>query len=351
MQKVIAKINITNIRNNAKVFKERTKRKLCAVVKANAYGHGAEEVVNALEQIADCFAVALIEEGLSIRTVACGKDILIFTPPLTEEEVVSIAENNFTATVADLWTAKLVLGVCEKRNLRIKVHLKVNTGMNRYGMNGSMLGKVCKLFCGKDCVQVEGIYSHLYAFDRSKAVKQRDLFMRFTAIAKRYFPDITAHLGGTYAAMLDESFFFDMTRVGIGLYGYLPIESEKKDFAVKKAMQVYARTITNRTYAFGGKGYGKDCSKKERFTIKRLSVCRFGYADGFLRKRKNGVVAEEENANNLCMDVCIRKNGKRRGTLVPVLLDAEETARKTGTISYEVLCAATRRAECIYENE
>ena len=293
MQKVIAKINITNIRNNAKVFKERTKRKLCAVVKANAYGHGAEEVVNALEQIADCFAVALIEEGLSIRTVACGKDILIFTPPLTEEEVVSIAENNFTATVADLWTAKLVLGVCEKRNLRIKVHLKVNTGMNRYGMNGSMLGKVCKLFCGKDCVQVEGIYSHLYAFDRSKAVKQRDLFMRFTAIAKRYFPDITAHLGGTYAAMLDESFFFDMTRVGIGLYGYLPCKSEGGHIVVKKAMQVYAKTVASRTYAFGGKGYGKDCSKKERLTLKRLSVCRFGYADGFLRKRKNGVFAEE----------------------------------------------------------
>ena len=116
-------------------------------------------------------------------------------------------------------------------------------------------------------------------------------------------------------------------------------------------MRVYAKTVASRKYTFGGKGYGADCSKKEQKTLKRLSVCRFGYADGFLRKRKNGVCGEEENANNLCMDVCIRKNEKKRGELVPILADADETAKKTGTISYEVLCSATRRAECIYEYE
>ena len=145
MQKVIAKIHLGNIRSNAECFSALTKTRLCAVVKANAYGHGAEEVVNALSGVADFFAVALIEEGLSIRSVSCGKQILVFTPPTDEEEAYALAVNGFVASVPDLWTARLLVRVCQKYRLPLHVHLKVNTGMNRYGMNGSMLGKVCKL--------------------------------------------------------------------------------------------------------------------------------------------------------------------------------------------------------------
>ena len=86
MQKVKAKIYLGNVRRNAVKFRALTGKKLCAVVKANAYGHGAVEIVNALENTADCFAVALIEEGLEIRMATCGKDVLVFTPPMTEEE-------------------------------------------------------------------------------------------------------------------------------------------------------------------------------------------------------------------------------------------------------------------------
>ena len=74
-----------SIRRNAETFRSLTGKPLCAVVKANAYGHGAEEVVNALSGVADCFAVALIEEGKAIQTAACGKDILVLTPPTDED--------------------------------------------------------------------------------------------------------------------------------------------------------------------------------------------------------------------------------------------------------------------------
>ncbi|MBQ2702031.1 MAG: alanine racemase, partial [Clostridia bacterium] len=79
MQKVRAKIHLRSIRSNAESFRKLSGTKLCAVVKANAYGHGAEEVVNALNGIADSFAVALIEEGIGIRVAAAGKEILVFT--------------------------------------------------------------------------------------------------------------------------------------------------------------------------------------------------------------------------------------------------------------------------------
>ena len=120
MQKVTAKIQLNAIQNNAKAFKMLTKNRLFAVVKANAYGHGAEEVVSCLSSVADGFAVALIDEAIAIRAAACGKDILVFTPPINEEEGYALAVNNFMATVPDLRTAKLLVRVCEKYRLSLR---------------------------------------------------------------------------------------------------------------------------------------------------------------------------------------------------------------------------------------
>ena len=357
MQKVIAKIHLGNIRRNAEKFLTLTNKRLCAVVKANAYGHGAEEVVNALEGVVDCFAVALIDEAVAIRTAACGKDILIFTPPLNEEETLAIAANGFVATIPDLWTAKLVVEVCKQRRLPIRVHLKINTGMNRYGMNIYMLGKVCKLLLGNPFVCVEGIYSHLYEYTYERANEQRTLFLRNVAVCRRYFPDAMAHLGGTYGALLGRDFCLDMTRVGIGIYGYLPdgisdVSAEAMSaLSLEKGMTVYGQAVSNRRISYGGIGYGKALSANEITDFQKITVGRFGYADGFLRQKHNGMNGFENNANNLCMDVCLRKGVKKRGVWVPILTDAAETARLAGTITHEVLCAATRRAEFLYDDE
>lgn len=346
-----------NIRYNAERFSALTGKRLCAVVKANAYGHGAEEVVNALSGVADCFAVALIEEGEAIRAAACGKDILVFTPPTDETEGYALAANGFVASVSDLRTARLLSAVCNKYRLPLRVHLKVNTGMNRYGMNPSMLGKVCKLLRGDPFIRVTGIYSHLCECSLARAEKQRALFLRMERICKRYFPAVVAHLGATYGAMLGEKYAFDMVRVGIGLYGYLPCGATEETgvsaetfsaLSLKKGMAVYAKTVSNRKLSYGSAGYGKELSEEE---LGCVSIRRYGYADGFLRKRQNGAEACEKNANELCMDVCIRKGRTRIGRWSPVLTDADEIAKKTGTISYEVLCAATRRAEFVYEND
>ncbi len=321
------------------------------MVKADAYGHGAEEVVSALSGVADCFAVSLLDEAIAIRAAACAADILIFTPPLCEADVVRAAENGFLLTVPDLWTASLVARVCEKRDLTARVHLKTNTGMNRYGMNGSMLGKTCKFLRSNPRVQVEGLYSHLYEYKIEPSDAQRALFVRFRTIFKRYFPSGICHLSATYGSLLGEAFAFDMTRVGIGLYGYFPDGAEdvpveaKNALKLKKAMRVETLVSANRVYAFGGVGYGEK-PKIERGT--KLCVCRFGYADGFLRKKENGAEGYLHGANNLCMDAGIRTGAQKRGKTVYVLTDALETANVSNTISYEVLCAATRRAEKIY---
>lgn len=354
MQKIQAKISLTNIRENALAFKRLTNRKICAVVKANAYGHGAEEVVNALNGVADAFAVAIIEEGIAIRVAAAGKEILVFTPPLTEEEGIALAENRFIATVPNLYTAKLLSKVCKERRLPLKVHVKVNTGMNRYGANFSMLGKICTFLKDDPYVRVTGLYSHLYG-GYSSSVKQRALFVRLQTICKRYFPNVCCHLSATAGSLYGEAFAFDMTRIGIGLYGYLPkglsekAKTQAQALGLKKAMTVSARSMGIRKIRFGGVGYGDTLDKKRLKEDFRVSLLRFGYADGFLRQKENGVEHFRENANNLCMDVCFRKGRIERGKETPVLLDAEKISEATHTISYEVLCSATRRAEMIYE--
>ena len=349
MQKIKAKIHLGNICRNAELFLALTGKKLCAVVKANAYGHGAEFVVNALESYADCFAVALLSEALEIRLSACGKDILVFTPPITEMEALAFIDNGFIATVESLSTAKLLTKVCRERQKPARVHLKINTGMNRYGLDLTELDSVCELLTAEGVVQVQGVYSHLYAYSLRCAYGQKALFEQALARAKEYFPNVTAHLGGTYGALLGREFLYDMARIGIGLYGYLPdgAQDMRNIPTLRKGMTVYAPVVATRSYAFGGAGYGSPLVTPN--VGDELCVCRYGYADGFLRSFNNGVFGWKAQINNLCMDACLRKSSLKQGSWVPVLVDAAETARNAATISYEVLCAATRRAEFEYD--
>ncbi|MBQ8658321.1 MAG: alanine racemase [Clostridia bacterium] len=349
MQKTVAEINLKAIKENAQAFVERTGAKLCAVVQANAYGHGATEVVSALTGVAECFAVAIVEEGIAIKPAACGKEILVFTPPSDETEAAAIIKEGFTACAVDYFSAQLLASVAERLGKRVKVHLKVNTGMNRYGMGENELKRVCRFLSKQKFVLVEGVFSHLYQTRKRTAEKQRELFLRLTELCRSYYPNATRHLSATYGALLGEAFAFDMVRIGIGLYGYLPCEKKllPKPPRLQKAMKVYARVLLNRRYAFGGAGYGEDFSG----LIKKggwLNLLRVGYADGFLRRKRNGTDGAEKNANNLCMDICIRKGRATKGEWIPVMTDAEKTAKKTGTICYEVLCAATSRAERRY---
>jgi alanine racemase len=130
------------------------------------------------------------------------------------------------------------------------------------------------------------------------------------------------------------------------LYGYLPDEAKSllAKNPLKKSMKIYAQVIKSRVYHGGGAGYGEKHALQigDKYTLVRL-----GYADGALRTKNNGFLGE--NVNNLCMDAGLKKGNQKRGKWLCVMSDADEVARQTGTISYEVLCAATRRAEFVYE--
>lgn len=350
MQNTIVKVNLKNVVQNARAFQLLTGKKICAVLKADAYGHGAEHVAFALAEKVDFFAVATETEGLKIKTAVCGKEILVLTPPACERETESLILSGLSLSVGCLEDAKGIVKAQEKLGVPVFVHLKLNTGMNRYGMTKTEEKAVCELFKAQGQVCVQGVYSHLYGNKTRTLEKQRLAFEEGASVCLRYFPNAIRHLSATLGATLSKEFHFDAVRIGIGLYGYLPKRAKGK-VPLKKAMKVYARVQRSREYSFGGAGYGElKKSVQNRLRKSGVSVLRVGYADGFFRRKKLKSVNRLQ-VNDLCMDACLVAKNWQKGGYVAVMDDAEKTAKRTGTSAYEILCASGRRAEFIYEYE
>lgn len=323
MQRTLSVVDLKAIKNNAEKIKELAKgKKFYAVVKADAYGHGAEEVSRYIEDIADGFCVAIIEEGIALRVAGISKEILVLTPPLDEYDVSRAKAYNLTLTVNSAETAALISG--------LPCHIKINTGMNRHGCNLCDLDKILKILPHES---VNGVYSHLFAPENDKESKiQLKLFGEAERAVKSVAPNACAHLSASGGLLMGGEFLKDGVRCGILLYGYAPSGFKAEGFS--PALKVYARRTQVTRYIGGGIGYNVSDSN-----YSTLCTYRLGYADGFSRNVPLG-------EKNLCMDSFISTGGKE---LFCVLKDAEEYAKRCGTIPYEVLTKATLRSERIYE--
>lgn len=323
MQKSLAVINLKNIRENAIYIRSILKERLFfAVVKADAYGHGAEEVARYIEDIADYFVVAIVDEGVALRIAGISKPVLVLTPPLDYGDVLRAQCYSLTLTVNSLSTAKLIKNV--------PCHIKVNTGMNRLGCSLSELKDILSVLNKAD---IMGVYSHLYAPENQAAsFKQLSHFKTFESIVKKVNPEAVAHLSASGGLLRGGDYLLDGARCGILLYGYAP--NGFSSLKLKPALKVYARKIQTTKFIGGGLGYNFADRK-----YNELGVYRLGYADGFLRRVPLG-------EKTLCMDSFISEDGEEYKL---VMSDADEYARRTDTISYEVLTSVTKRSERIYE--
>ena len=323
MQRTVSKINLPAIRRNALKIRSLCKNSgFLAVVKADAYGHGAEEVSRYIEDVVDGFCVAIIEEGISLRVAGISKPVLVLTPPLDEYDAARAEAYNLTLTVNSVKTAKLVRG--------LPCHIKVNTGMNRLGCNLNELPRLIERLPPEN---IRGVYSHLFAPQSDSAsAKQFELFEQAVKIVKSVNPTAAAHLSASGGLLRGGKYLFDLVRCGILLYGYCPSGFTLK--GLEPALKVYARRTQTTEFIGGGVGYG--FAEKNYRT---LSSYRCGYADGFSRTVPLG-------EKTLCMDAFVSASG---GETLCVMNDADEYAKRMGTISYEVLTSVTRRSERIYE--
>lgn len=367
-----AEIDISALLHNFKIIKKKAADSMVsAVVKADAYGHGVSNIVPFLDKNgADSFAVSNIEEAITLRQLGINKPILIlgYTPI---EAAQLLWEHDITQCVYSTEYAEELSNEAEKNGNKIKIHIKLDTGMSRLGFdcrNDALSGldeavKAAKLpgFC------FEGIFTHFAESDRTPDNEDGftdEQFSRFVK-ATEYFkacginPKI-CHCCNSAANLLDKDKHLQQVRPGIILYGLTPnsdLELEEKLIPVMtlKSVVSMVKEISPKDTV----SYGRTYKAEKSLKIATVSV---GYADGYPRllSNKGYVIINGKKApvvGRVCMDqICV--DITEIGTvamgdeviLFGKELPVEEIAKICGTINYEIVCGITSRVPRILVN-
>lgn len=362
-----AEINLDNINFNLnnikKILKEDTK--ICAVLKANAYGHGSVEIAKFLEnKNIDYFAVARFEEAIELRENNIKIPILClgFVP---EESLEYAIKNNITLTIYSLETAKKLNNISEKIGLNTNIHIKIDTGMSRIGFDVSeeSIDQIVKIANLKN-LYIEGIYTHFAKsdeIDKDFTYKQANRFkFIIDNIEKRGINIPIKHVSNSAAIIDLPNLNFNMIRCGIILYGCYPSDEVIKDrLQLKPAMTLKTR-VSHIKELEGDTGisYGLQYKTSKREKIATIPI---GYADGFTRMQNNPKVSINNEVFNvvgrICMDQCMVRIDKdidiKIGDEVIIFgesnINADDIAKDLGTINYEILCMVSRRVDRIYK--
>ena len=372
MRRTWAEIDEKALLHNFEIIKQTAKSKICAVVKANAYGHGVEIVAPALQKAgADFFAVSNIEEAVELRESGITKPILIlgYTPC---EYVCELKKHNISQCVYSLEYAKELSNEAVAYNSKIKVHLKLDTGMSRIGFDcrsDSLDGiddaiKAANL----DGFEIEGIFTHFAVSDRNAdqedgfTSEQYNRFCKAINVLKSHNIDPEyKHCCNSAALCQDNDKHLNMCRAGIILYGltpsadlhlqqdFIPVMSFKSVVSQVKVIK-QGDTVS----------YGRTFKANKDITVATVSA---GYADGYSRllSNKAEVIINGRRAKiigRVCMDqFCIDVTNipdVKRGDEVSLFgddLPVEELAEIIGTINYELVCAVSSRVKRIKKEQ
>ena len=360
-----AVIDLAAIRHNYRFLEAQAKGARCiAVVKANAYGHGAAAVAQALlTEGCDHFAVSCTEEAISLRETAKTADILIFGSVSTEQ-VPLLIKHHITATVFSLPVAHRLSEAALAAGGRLSVHIKLDTGMNRLGfpiydeitLKGS-LAELDEVYALKGLAPT-GIYSHLAEADGEDEAATRRQANRFLsaidALSAKGVSLGLRHLCNSAGLLrFAEELRLDAVRLGIALYGYPP---DNTDGDLLPAMRLEAEITHLHTLKTGERlGYGGTYTAKEDRSIATVGI---GYADGWLRAYSGAEVTVHTKAGDvkapvagrICMDQCMLdvtglpvKPGDRVTLFGETREELQSLAARASTIPYECLCLISSR--------
>lgn len=306
--------------------------KLCAVVKADAYGHGAPAVARALEPVADVFAVALVEEGAELRICGIERPVLVLLPA-ERGELPRALFYGLTLTAVSPGALKEIERAARAAGTVASVHLAADTGMNRIGeRRRDRFEAMCAYAERSPFLALTGVFSHFAGADAAFTRLQFERFCRRVALARRYAPDLTAHIAAS-SHLAERAYQADMVRAGIALYGY---GGEGLEIAMTLRAKVLCRKRIRPgdrlLYAEAPETRGRD-----------IALVRLGYADGFPR---SGLPNAERP---LAMDTsAVTDEAGREIDILGPGRTAEDIACSSGTVSYEILTKALMRADRIY---
>lgn len=340
--------------------------KLCAVVKANAYGHGAVAVAHeALGAGADYLAVATAEEGLELRAAGILAPILVLGL-VPEEAAPELVEKDLTQAVCDMGLAEAISREAKRQGKSARIHLKMDTGMGRIGVPpedaASLAGRIAAL----PGVELEGVFSHFAAADEADKGFVREQLARFRRgigemEKEGIFPPLK-HIAESAAILEIPEAHFDMVRAGIIQYGLWPSREVSRSVELRQAMRLMAKISFIKSVPIGGSiGYGRAFRATRESRIATLPL---GYADGYIRAYgpKGQVELHGKRApiaGRVCMDQVMvdvtdipeAKVGDEVTLFGSDTLTTEEAAGWLGTINYEVTCLVSGRVPRIYRRD
>ncbi len=347
-------------RNYREVASRIGRRKVLAVVKAQAYGHGAVPVARRLLEVgASMLGVALVEEGRELRDAGIQVPILVMGP-VFPEQAEAIVQLGLTPVVFTISGARALSECAERQSKTVPVHVKIDTGMGRIGLPpadaAGFIGDIVK-FPG---LVVEGLMTHFADADLQNkrfASEQMDRFETLIdALEEKGIAVPVRHAANSAAVLAYDRALFTMVRPGLMLYGYDPRES-RESALLQPVLSLVTRIAFLKKVAAGTSvSYGRTFVTRRESLIATVPV---GYADGYDRALSNRGEALVRGlrvpvAGRVCMDmtmldvtdvphvaegdevVMIGTQGRERIT-------AEDIAEKTGTIPYEVLCGISGR--------
>jgi alanine racemase len=337
-----------------------------AVVKANAYGHGAGRVARALEEAgATRLACADIEEAIVLRAAGVRGAILVFGA-LGVSDVAGVFEHNLTPTISTPSAGRALQAAAAARGVRLGYHLKIDTGMNRLGFRFDNLRQTLPALLASPNLDLQAVYTHFATADEPDHplfALQRERFERVLADLPRF--DVRPglrHAANSAAILRDSRVWFDIVRPGLLLYGVVPAPLACT-IPLRPAMSLRSRIVGVKGVRPGDSvGYGA------RWTAtrpSRIAVVPAGYADGLdMRLAGRGSVLVRGRrapvVGSVCMDmimvdvtevpvepgdeaVLIGSQGDDR-------IDVREMAAVVGTSPYEILCRIGARIERIYNS-
>jgi alanine racemase len=338
---------------------------MMAVVKANAYGHGDVEVARAaLQAGATWLGVILVDEGMRLRDAGIDAPILLLHEPPSEriDEAVS---NELTPSVFTERGVATIGEAADRAHRSIKVHLKVDTGLNRLGVPPDRLEEIARALAKESRIEVESVFSHFAFADQPANPFIDEQLRRFADAVERLralgIEPAFLHLANSAATLTRPETQFDLVRIGIAIYGLSPGPDCTGTVELEPAMSLRARAaMVKRVPAGEAVSYGHRYRLERPGTIVSVPL---GYADGWARGLSSNAAvliggARYPAVGTVCMDsfmvdmgddscevgdeiVLIGSQGSERIT-------ADEIAEALGTINYEVVTRISSRIPRIY---
>lgn len=359
-------IDLNQFKKNIKIIQAKVGRaQICLAVKANAYGHGLVPMAQAAVAAGvDYLGVSCLQEGAQLREAGIQANILVFGA-IHEAQIRELLHYDLEFTISSHYKAMLVAHECQRLNKFCRVHLEVDTGMQRTGMRPQTTLTLLHDMTKMKCFQIVGVYSHLATADSQNhavAAQQLATFQNLKQeIIQRYSGKMLFHIANSGGICNYPDSLFDMVRPGILAFGYLPADRSIylpgiRPFFSLKAKIAYFKVVS----AGSGISYGHTYTTCKTSRIVTVPV---GYGDGFRRALSNkaAVLIRGKRypvVGTICMDqfmVDIGMDEAYVGDEVVLIGRQEEEeiclaeiARQCDTISYEILCGFNQRLPRLY---